>query len=374
MNPLPLFKLEDYLSQWEFKAPHLLCCSDAQTVSMKELLLMADPEGKNLWDNLHLNYTEVKGLPALRDEIASLYSELKADDIQMFAGAEEGIYCTMRAMLSPEDHVIALVPAYQSLVDLPRAIGAEVTTIALKAEHNWKLDMDLFAKAFRPNTKLVVINFPHNPTGTILDKSSLKTMIDLCRKSGAYLFSDEVYRLMELDEKDRLPSIADLYEKGLSLSVMSKAFGMAGLRIGWIACRDRKMLAKIAEYKHYASICNSAPSEILALIALRAKDKILSRVHQIMRSNIQMLDAFFATHADLLRWVRPLGGCIGFPELLAKEPVDRFCQRLVEKKGVLLMPATIYDTPGNFFRIGFGRANMPQALDKLSEFIKEEYR
>ena len=371
---LPIFKLEDFLAHWEFKAPYLLCNSDAQTIPMSELVLLADTESRHLWENLHLGYTETKGLPLLREEAASLYSHIAADGILMFAGAEEGIFCAINTLVSPDDHVIALVPAYQSLVDLPRSLGADVTTISLTVEQNWQLDMDAFTKAFRPDTKLVVLNYPHNPTGAVLDRTSLQKIIALCRKSGAYLFSDEVYRLMELDAKDRIPPIADLYEKGISLYVMSKAFGMAGLRIGWIACQDKELLEKISRFKHYASICNSAPSEILALMALRAKDKILNQVHQIMRHNLKLLDAFFEKNADLFRWVRPKGGCIGFVELLSDELVETFCMRLVERKGVLLMPAAIYDTPGNYFRIGFGRENMGQALEKLSEFIEEDYR
>jgi len=368
---LPLFKLEEYLTQWEFKAPYLLCCSDAESISMKDLVAMADAESKNLWENLQLSYTESPGLPLLRETIASQFDRISAKDVLTFAGAEEGIFCAMHALLSPKDHVISIVPAYQSLVDLPRSIGAETTAITLKFESNWKLDLQEVADAFKPNTKLVVINFPHNPTGVNLDLTSLNQLVELCRKSGAYLFSDEVYRFMELDEKDRLPSIADIYERGLSLSVMSKAYGLAGLRIGWVCCKDHAVLKKIEQFKHYTSICNSAPSEILSLIALRAKEKILERNHSIMRTNIKLLDAFFSDYAHLFRWVRPKGGCIGFPELLLKENIDSFSQRLVEKKGVLLMPASIYSTPGNFFRIGFGRKNMPSSLEKLIEFLKE---
>ncbi len=367
---LPLFKLEEYLVQWEFKAPYLLCCSDAQSISMKDLVAMADPESKKLWDNLHLNYTEVPGLPVLRETIASLYTNIAAQDVITTAGAEEGIFCTMHALLSPKDHVITIVPAYQSLVDIPNSI-CETTTIALKAESQWKLNLQEVADAIRPNTKLVVINFPHNPTGATLDLASLNKLVELCRKSGAYLFSDEVYRLMEIDEKDRLPSIADIYERGITLSVMSKAFGLAGLRLGWICTKDHAFLKKIEQFKHYTSICNSAPSEILSLIALKAKEKVLARNHTIIRFNLKLLDAFFKEHAHLFRWVRPKGGCIGFPELLSKKSIDSFCKQLVEKKGVLLMPGSIYNASGNFFRIGFGRENMPLCLEKLTDFIKE---
>lgn len=366
---LPLFKLEEYLAKTEFSSQYLLSCSDAQTISLKELLEMADPESRRLWDTLSLGYTESRGHPLLKEEIADLYEKISSDQVLTFAGAEDGIYCFMQTLVSPRDHVIAIGPAYQSLIDLPRSLGAEMSVMWLKEEEQWKLDLDALAALFRPNTKLVVINFPHNPTGAIPTLHEQKRLIDLCRKSNAYLFSDEVYRYMEIDEKDRLPAICDVYERGISLSVMSKAFGLAGLRIGWIATQDLELLNQVALYKHYTSICNSGLSEIATIMALRAKEKILSRNLQIMRSNLSLLDAFVQKHRSLFHWVRPKGGCIAFPRLLTGEPIEAFCRRALEKKSVLLMPAEIFSFPSNHFRIGFGRKNMPEALEKFDEFL-----
>lgn len=369
---LPIFQLEDYLAKWEFKAPYLLCCSDAESMEMKELLQMADDEALHLWNNLRLSYTEAAGLPLLRTEICHLYSTLSANHIYCLAGAEEGIFCTMNVLIQPGEHIIVVTPCYQSLEDLPKSLQAQVTTIPLDPVH-WNLDLDRIKHALKPSTRMIVINFPHNPTGTVLDRSTLNDLVALARSQGAYLFSDEVYRHLESDESIRPPAIADLYEKGISLGVMSKAFGLAGLRIGWLASQDEAFLKKIADFKHYLSICNSAPSELLSLIALRSKETILQRNRSIMLSNLTLLDQFFERYASFFSWIRPQGGCVGFPKLLTGELVDDFTKELVLEEGVLLMPGSIYNDTNNHFRIGFGRKNMPEALQRLERFMKKRY-
>lgn len=371
MPTLPLFKIEDYLADWEFKAPYLLCTSDAESWTMQEILEMADPQTLKMWESLSLGYTETQGLPLLKEEISTIYPTLSPDHILTFAGAEEGIYAAMRTILSPGDHAIVFRPCYQSLETLPKNFGAQVTTLSLEAENRWQLPLKALEQAIQPATKLIILNFPHNPTGALISKEALLAIVELARRNNAYLFSDEVYRFMEIDERQRLPAIADSYERGISLSVTSKAFGLAGLRIGWLASQDKHLLAEIAKTKHYLSICNSAPSEILALIALRAKERILKRNHDILSSNLALLDSFFETHRNLFQWVRPSGGCIAFPRF--NGDVESFAQHLIEKEGVLLLPGSVYDWPGSYFRIGFGRKNMPEALKRLERFLAQSF-
>lgn len=366
---IPNFKLEEFWKKYEFSAPYLLCPSDVETWSLKELLALADAESQTLWENLHLGYTESPGLPLLREEIASLYSTLDKDHILTTAGAEEGIYCSMQSLLSPRDHVIVISPCYQSLETLPKALGAEVTNIPLDPKKKWKLDVEQLKSTFRSSTKLLILNCPHNPTGSLLDKEVFETMIELGKANDAYIFSDEVYRYLEIDESKRLPAIADAYEKGISLNVITKAFGLGGLRIGWLASRDKDILQKIGSYKLYTSISNSAPSEILALIALRAKDVILKRNREIMMSNLSLLDQFFERYSSYFAWNRPESGTMAFPELLLPIPIDRFIEKLVEEAGVLIMPGSVFDFSGNFFRIGFGRRSMPEALKRFEQYL-----
>lgn len=375
MALMNVFQLEEYLGHHEFSAQYLLCCSDAESFQMQDILSMASLEEQNLWDHLKLGYTEVKGLPFLRETIANaLYSPMKPEEILCFSGAEEGIFCALYALIEKEDHVIVLTPCYQSLLEIPKVKGAAFSEISLKEENHWRIDLDEIKKALRPNTKCIIINFPHNPTGQVIEEEELKALVALCENQGIWLFSDEVYRLLGEPKNSWASPAAVLYPRALSLGVMSKAFGMAGLRVGWIACKDQKMLKKIEQVKHYTSICNSAPSEILSLISLRNKDKILERNNQILEMNLQQLDSFFEEYKNLFKWVRPQGGCVGFVKYEKEEPVDVFCEKLLKEESVLLLPASVYKDPRNYFRIGFGRKNMGEALNRLKEFLKRAYQ
>ncbi len=366
---LPPFKLEEFWKKYEFTAPYLLCPSDTESWRLSEILDLADFEAKKLWDNLSLSYTETSGLPVLREAIAGLYESVNSQQIFTFAGAEEGIYCTLRGLLNRNDHVIVLAPCYQSLQSIPEAVGAQVTTVSLRYENQWKLDIEALGKAIRPNTKMILVNYPHNPTGALLSKSEFEALIDLARKHHLYLFSDEVYRYLEIDEKDRLPSLADAYERGIALNVMSKSFGLSGLRVGWIACQEAAVINAIGSYKLYTSICNSAHAEILALMALRARDYILTRNRAVLLRNLAVLDHFFERHESLLSWVRPQCGTVAFPKLHLPIAVDEFVERSVKECGVLVMPQSVFDVEGNFFRIGFGRKNMPEVLERFEAFF-----
>ena len=214
----------------------------------------------------------------------------------------------------------------------------EVTGVALDIDRHWDLDLDLLRAALRPNTKLISINFPNNPTGKILPRAIFDALVEICRSRGIWLFSDEVYRLIERDPALRLPQAADVYERGISLNVMSKAYGLAGLRIGWLACKDRATLVKFERYKHFLSICNSAPSEVLARIALKAREKILLRNRAVVRDNLSILSEFFSDYAHLFEWREPDGGCVGFIRYKGAEGVEEFTRRLVEESGVLFLP------------------------------------
>ncbi|MFL5749666.1 MAG: aminotransferase class I/II-fold pyridoxal phosphate-dependent enzyme, partial [Chloroflexota bacterium] len=192
---------------------------------------------------------------------------------------------------------------------------------------------------------------------------------DACADRGIHLLADEVYRYLELDPTDLLGAGADLFDRGVSLGVMSKSFALAGLRIGWLSTRDRDLLDRCARMKDYTTICSAAPSEVLALIGLRARDRVLARSRRIVADNLAILDDLLGRRADRLSWVRPRGGSIAFPRLLGGEPIDAFAARLVEADGVLLLPGSQFGHPGNHFRIGFGRENLPAAVERLEAFL-----
>jgi len=363
------FALERYFARWEFAVRHLLCASDVEGYPLAELLALADDETRGLWEGLRLGYTESTGHPLLRREIAGLYERIDADEVLVFAGAEEAIFCLLNVLLGPGDHAVVTWPGYQSLYEVARAAGSDVTLHELREADGWALDVDRLRAALRPETRLVVVNAPHNPTGMLPTHAEWRALTDLCAEAGVHLLSDEVYRFLEFDPADRLVAGADALDRGVSLGVMSKSFAMAGLRIGWLATRDRALLERVAAFKDYTTICSSAPSEILALIALRARETVLTRSRAIVEANLPLLDAFFAERPEAFVWVRPRAGSVAFPRLtLPGTTVDDFAAELVEAEGVLLLPGSRFGHPGNHFRVGFGRTDLPVALGRLAAF------
>jgi aspartate/methionine/tyrosine aminotransferase len=368
------FELERFFARWEFEVRYLLCASDVEGWPMADLLALADDETRALWDGLRLGYTESLGHPRLRAEIASLYETATAEDVLVFGGAEEAIFCLLNVLTGPGDHSVVVWPGYQSLHEVSRATGAEVTLHELGEEDGWALDVERLIGALRPNTRVVIVNGPHNPTGMLPTLAESARLVEVCAERGIHLLSDEVYRFLEFDPADRLPAGADAFERGISLGVMSKSFAMAGLRIGWLVTRDRDLLARVAAFKDYTTICSSAPSEILALIGLRARDRVLARSRGIVARNLPLLDAFFERWSGTFSWVRPRGGPVAFPRLLADVDVDGFASELVEAEGVLILPGSRFGHPGNHFRLGFGRENMPEALERLDAFASRRLR
>ena len=369
------FALERYFARWEFAVEHLLCASDVEAYPMADLLAMADDETRAAWDGLQLGYTESTGHPLLRREIASLYDTIDAEEVLTFAGAEEAIFCLMNVLGGPGDHMIVTWPGYQSLYEVARAAGADVTLHELREAHGWAIDVDELRRQVTPATRMIVVNLPHNPTGMLADRATFDEVVAIATEAGAHLLVDEVYRGLEFDEGERLPAGADALPRGISLGVMSKSYAMAGLRIGWLATHDRDLLARVAAFKDYTTICSSAPSEILALIGLRARDRVLARSRGIVAANLERLDAFFDDWADRFTWVRPRAGSIGYPRLTVPGVrIDDWAAELVEAEGVLLLPGAQLGDPGNHFRLGFGRTDLPEGLDRLESFARTTLR
>ncbi len=362
------FKLERFFAKYEFRTPYLLCCSDCESFSVEELFNL-DKEAERDFKRLWLGYTESPGHPELREEISKLYTNTAPDDIIVFAGAEEGIFIFMNVLLEHGDEIIVQAPCYQSLTEVAEGLGCSVKRWLMDPDKNWELELDFLEKTITPRTKAIVVNFPDNPTGYSVSKEMYKAIAGIAEAHGIYLFSDEVYRFLEYDEENRLPAGCDIYDKGVSLGVMSKSLGLPGLRIGWIAVRDKGLYKKIASFKDFTTICCSAPSEFFSILALRHKEYILGRNLGIVKTNLEYLDKFFEKYSPLLEWVRPKAGPLIFPRLKGGRGVDEFCRDLLDKKGVLLAPGSQFSFSGRHFRLGFGRKNMPEALEKFSEYL-----
>ena len=374
MRPvLPDFRLETHFARWEFVAEHHLTASDAESMSMRDLLEMGTPEQRASFDDFWLGYTETWGAPDLREAVAATFAGRTAADILCFAGASEGIFAANHVLLDADSHAVVVTPNYQSHETLPLSICA-ATGVPLDPEDGWSLDIDRVAAAIRPETRLVTINFPHNPTGAILPRDRYRALIDLCRHHGIWILHDEIFHGLGPTGTEHLPFVADEYERGLSLGVMSKSFGLPGLRVGWIACQDRDVLSRMERLKHYLSICSSGPSERLSIIGLQNRDRILARNNAIIDENLPKWDAFFEAHADLFEWTRPDGSCMAFPRYLGGDGVEVFARALVEEAGVLLLPSTIYHselgpTPPDRFRLGLGRRGLDAGLAAMTTHL-----
>ncbi len=369
MTSLNPFQLERYFARYEFTAPYLLSPSDCESLRQDELLAMADPEATGLWNNLSLGYTESLGHPVLRAEIAGLYETASPQDVLVLS-PEEGIFIAMQTLLAPGDEVIAIHPAYQSLQEVARSLGCPVTLWSVGIQDGaWALDLDGLERCVTSRTRLLVINFPHNPTGYLPSRSELDAILDFARRHDLIVFSDEMYRLLEYDPAARLPSLVDIYAKAVVLSGMSKTLALPGLRIGWLVTHNQEWFGRFANFKDYTTICSSAPSEILALIGVRSRQQIVKRNLEIIAANLQTAVRFFAAHPQLFAWIAPRAGSVAFPRWTGGGPVEAFCQALVDRAGVALAPGSLFDFPGDHFRLGLGRKNFAEGLRRVGEFL-----
>ena len=261
------FKIERYFAKYEFNVDYVLCGSDCESMSIDELL-SCEPDAADRFHQLWLGYTESLGSPDLRREISKIYRHMAPEQVLVHTGAEEAIFLFMHAMLKAGDHVIVHWPCYQSLMEVARSIGCEVSLWRADEEKRWALDPDDLKQLIKPHTRVIVVNTPHNPTGFLMPGPTFQEISHIANESGIILFSDEVYRESEYRAEDRLPAACELGEHSVSLGVMSKTYGLPGLRIGWIATQNEAVYNGMAALKDYTTICNSAPSEILAIIAL----------------------------------------------------------------------------------------------------------
>ena len=259
------------------------------------------------------------------------------------------------------------------------ATGAQVTGLVLDPANGWALDLEAVRRALRPTTRLIAVNFPNNPSGAIPDHATFRGLVALCEERGIRLFCDEVHRGLELEPARRLPQVAELSPSAVSLNVMSKSYGLAGLRVGWLATRDRALLERLERRKHYTSICNAGPSEFLTTLALKHGEAIQARNRAIIQANLPLFDAFFAQWPDLFEWSHPQGGCICFPRYKGADGVEAFCRELVEEEGVFFAPASLFrsclaETPDDRFRVGVGRSNPEPALEAFHRFLVRRHR
>ena len=367
MNIKP-FATEQYFALYEFIARHILGASDCETVTTGELLRVAGLEPDYLL-NQRLGYTESAGDPELRAAVAALYNQVDAADVVILGAPEEGIYLTMRTLLEPGDHAVVLTPAYDSLLNLAEHVGGNVSRWAIRAAADgWTLDLEELDRLIQPDTRLVVVNFPHNPTGYLPEADEFAALVDTVRRRGAWLLCDEMYRGLERNPADRLPSAADLYERAIVLSGLSKTHGLPGLRAGWLVTRDPALRAALINWKHYTTICPPGPTERLALAALRSHDQLLGRSQAQVAANLHLAEGFFARQAARFDWRPPRAGSVALVGIDVVSATD-YCHTLAREAGVLLLPGPCLGADNRSVRFGFGRAGFAAALAEYERYL-----
>ncbi len=362
------FALERYFGRYEFSVRHLLCASDCESRSIGELLELAGADPSVLTE-LGLGYTESQGDPELRAAIAGLYDSVGPDRVVVTNAPEEAIFITMTALVGPGDRVVVLTPCYQSLIEVARHRGAQVDAWPLaETAGGWALDLERLERLLAEPVRLVVVNFPHNPTGFQASREELEAVVELTRRAGARLFSDEMYRGLE-HAAPKLPSAADLDRRALALCGTSKSYGLPGLRLGWLALGDGSLVARLLETKDYTTICSSAPSELLARLALGVGEELVARNLALVRDNLAATQAFLERWPELLDWRAPAAGPLAFPRLRSGS-ATAFCDRARREAEVLLVPSPIFDHGDSHLRWGMGRRSFGEALEALEAWLE----
>jgi aspartate/methionine/tyrosine aminotransferase len=362
------FRIEEYMGKHEFSARYLLSSSDAESVTIEEILSL-EPGAHDAFLKHWCGYTESQGAPWLREVLATIYKTINAEQLVVVSAAEEAIFLFYHALLTPQDHAIVEAPCYESALTLPKSTGASVSEWRRMPENGWAHDFAALEALIRPNTRALYINTPHNPTGLLMPPEIFRHVLELAAKHNIYVFSDEVYRELEHDPPTRLPAACDLYDRAISLASVSKSYGLPGLRLAWLASHDKEFLQRIISLKHYTTICASAPSEFLTAVAFRHRQKFVERNLQIVLRNLPMLTAFFARYNNIFEWTPPNAGTIGFARFKPQQDVNDWCENLVRDAGVLLLPGTVYDEPRHI-RFGYGRKNMPESLAQFEAYLK----
>jgi len=363
MKPLAPFKLEREFAKYEFSVRMMASSSDAESISVGELLSLAGKKSADL-ESVWLGYSDSAGIPPLREAIAKTYATVRPEEILCHLGAQEPIFNFFHACLNASDHVIVHTPCYQSFLSVPTSLGIEISPWQARFESQWNLNLEDLQRALRSNTRAVFVNFPHNPTGAVAPRNFWDDLISILKPRGILLFSDEVYRGLEFSEDLTLPAACDLYENAITLGVLSKSYGLAGLRLGWIATHRRDILERMAAQKDYTTICNPILSETLGILAIENRALIMKRNLEIVQKNWDLLARSFTEFAEILEWTPPRGGTMLFPRFRCEVPA--FYPRMREERGVFVVRGDCFDFSDRYFRIGIGRANFPEVLKALT--------
>lgn len=368
-----LFKVEEWMNEYEKYSLFDLGNTTVQNLSLDELFEIAQENKQNYLDNIcsqKLGYGYIKGYPKLKEGISKLYKTLSQDDIIPTIGAAGANHLVFYSLVEPTDRVISVIPTYQQLYSIPQSFGADVQYLHLTQENKFLPDINELKELVTSNTKLICLNNPNNPTGSLIPEKKLLEIIEIAKSVNAYILSDEVYRgLNQTDEYT--PSVADLYEKGISVCSMSKVFSLAGLRLGWIASKNKDVIESCIHHREYNMISCSIIDECIAALALQNADKIIKRNKKIIRECLSILDDWVQTQKHF-SYIKPQAGTTALIYYDFDMTSKELCDKLAKEKGVFLTPGFCFETE-HCFRVGYCKnpEELKNGLQKISEFIQE---
>ncbi len=364
------FGVEIWMNEFEATCEFNLAETCVESLTIAQLLALSGSSEAALSELLpmKMTYGAIEGSDRLRNAIAALYEDQARDNILVTHGAIGANSLVHQTLLSPGDRVISVVPCYQQHYSIPESIGADVQLLHLREENGFLPDLDELRALAVPGTRLIAINNPNNPTGALIERSMLEEISSIARDCDSWILCDEVYRGTDQTGSGTTVSVADIYEKAISTASMSKAFSLAGLRLGWLVA-PREVIEAVMIHRDYNTISVGMVDEYFATLALQNKDSILARSREITRGNLAILSDWVGQE-PLISWVRPRSGTTALLKYDIDMPSREFCVRLLQETGVMFTPGSVLEMEG-YVRIGY--ANNPDilrtGLERVSEFL-----
>ena len=370
------FAVEEWMNAWEVGAKYNIAETCVDSISMNDLFELTGEDKTEFLNRLcarRLSYGDIEGLPEFRKGVCGLYKTLNIENIVPTHGASGANHHVFYSLISPGDRVVSIMPTYQQLYSIPESYGADVQILHLSKENNYLPDLEKLRRLATPKTKMICINNPNNPTGALMSEQILREIVEIARSADAWILCDEVYRHLS-QEDDWCPSIVDLYEKGISVSSMSKVFSLAGLRLGWIATHDMSVVKSCLSHRDYNLVSCGVFDEMLAAVALKHRDKLLERSRKIVRENLQILDDWVGSEPHV-SYVKPKAGTTALVYYDMAISSYEFCEEMYKKTGAFVTPGDCFEVPHSM-RIGYayGKQDLIDGLKAISEYIAMKTR
>lgn len=370
------FAVEEWMNAWEVGAKYNIAETCVDSISMNELFELTGEDKTEFLNRLcarRLSYGDIEGLPEFRKGVCGLYKTLNIENIVPTHGASGANHHVFYSLISPGDRVVSIMPTYQQLYSIPESYGADVQILHLSKENNYLPDLEKLRRLVTPETKMICINNPNNPTGALMSEQMLREIVEIARSADAWILCDEVYRHLS-QEDGWCPSIVDLYEKGISVSSMSKVFSLAGLRLGWIATHDMSVVKSCLSHRDYNLVSCGVFDEMLAAAALKHRDKLLERSRKIVRENLQILDDWVSSEPHV-SYVKPQAGTTALVYYDLDISSYEFCEEMYKKTGAFVTPGDCFEVPHSM-RIGYayGKQDLIDGLKAISEYIAMKTR